>query len=100
MEKALEFAGSIKFSGKKIFVLGSMLELCHRALLIRHKRLLGTPSDVAPILWHFNIITLPAVANIPFKNKIGSHFISPLSERRNSHCFDIKAAGTYSQLLW
>ena len=27
------------------------LELCHRALLIRHKRLLGTPSDVAPILW-------------------------------------------------
>ncbi|MBQ1681214.1 MULTISPECIES: anaerobic ribonucleoside-triphosphate reductase [Agathobacter] len=27
------------------------LELCHRALLCRHKRLLGTPSDVAPILW-------------------------------------------------
>ena len=27
------------------------LELCHRALLLRHKRLLGTPSDVAPILW-------------------------------------------------
>ena len=27
------------------------LELCHRALMIRHKRLLGTPSDVAPILW-------------------------------------------------
>ena len=27
------------------------LELCHRALLIRHNRLLGTPSDVAPILW-------------------------------------------------
>ena len=27
------------------------LEPCHRALLIRHKRLLGTPSDVAPILW-------------------------------------------------
>ena len=27
------------------------LEICHRALLIRHKRLLGTPSDVAPILW-------------------------------------------------
>ena len=27
------------------------LELCHRALLIRHERLLGTPSDVAPILW-------------------------------------------------
>ena len=27
------------------------LELCHRALRIRHKRLLGTKSDVAPILW-------------------------------------------------
>lgn len=27
------------------------LELCKRALLLRHKRLLGTPSDVAPILW-------------------------------------------------
>lgn len=27
------------------------LELCHRALQIRHKQLLGTPSDVAPILW-------------------------------------------------
>ena len=27
------------------------LELCHRALMLRHKRLLGTPSDVAPILW-------------------------------------------------
>ncbi len=27
------------------------LELCHRALRIRHEHLLGTPSDVAPILW-------------------------------------------------
>ena len=27
------------------------LELCRRALMLRHKRLLGTPSDVAPILW-------------------------------------------------
>ena len=27
------------------------LELCHEALMYRHKRLLGTPSDVAPILW-------------------------------------------------
>lgn len=26
-------------------------ELCKRALMCRHKRLLGTPSDVAPILW-------------------------------------------------
>ncbi len=27
------------------------LELCYRALMIRHNRLKGTPSDVAPILW-------------------------------------------------
>lgn len=27
------------------------LELCHKALRIRHERLMGTPSDVAPILW-------------------------------------------------
>ncbi|MGN8772745.1 anaerobic ribonucleoside-triphosphate reductase [Candidatus Weimeria sp. HCP3S3_B5] len=27
------------------------LELCHRALLCRHNRLMGTSSDVAPILW-------------------------------------------------
>jgi ribonucleoside-triphosphate reductase len=27
------------------------LNLCYRALMCRHKRLLGTPSDVAPILW-------------------------------------------------
>ena len=27
------------------------LELCHKALRTRHERLLGTPSDVAPILW-------------------------------------------------
>lgn len=27
------------------------LELCHRALRLRHERLLGTPSDIAPILW-------------------------------------------------
>ena len=27
------------------------LELCRRALMLRHERLKGTPSDVAPILW-------------------------------------------------
>ncbi len=32
-------------------ILDERLELCHRALQCRHKRLLGTPSDVAPILW-------------------------------------------------
>lgn len=32
------------------------LELCHRALLARHNRLLGTKSDVAPILWQYGAI--------------------------------------------
>lgn len=32
------------------------LELCHRALMCRHKRLEGTPSDVAPILWQHGAI--------------------------------------------
>ena len=32
-------------------LLDERLDLCYRALIIRHKRLLGTPSDVAPILW-------------------------------------------------
>ena len=32
-------------------ILDERLELCHRALLCRHERLLGTVSDVAPILW-------------------------------------------------
>ena len=27
------------------------LDLCNRALMCRHYRLKGTPSDVAPILW-------------------------------------------------
>ena len=32
-------------------ILEERLELCHRALRCRHERLLGTKSDVAPILW-------------------------------------------------
>lgn len=31
-------------------------ELCHKALRLRHERLLGTPSDVAPILWRYGAI--------------------------------------------
>ncbi len=32
-------------------ILDERLDICYRALMCRHKRLLGTPSDVAPILW-------------------------------------------------
>jgi len=31
-------------------------ELCYRALMCRHRRLLGTPSDVAPILWQYGAL--------------------------------------------
>ena len=37
-------------------ILDDKLELCHRALRIRHERLLGTTSDVAPILWQYGAI--------------------------------------------
>ncbi|ETP72458.1 anaerobic ribonucleoside-triphosphate reductase [Lachnospiraceae bacterium JC7] len=32
------------------------LELCHRALRLRHERLMGTTSDVAPILWQYGAL--------------------------------------------
>ena len=32
------------------------LDLCHRALQCRHKRLLGTLSDAAPILWQYGAL--------------------------------------------
>lgn len=32
-------------------ILDERLDLCYRALMVRHERLLNTPSDVAPILW-------------------------------------------------
>lgn len=37
-------------------ILNERLELCHRALRLRHERLIGTPSDVAPILWQYGAI--------------------------------------------
>lgn len=37
-------------------ILEDRLELCHRALRCRHERLLGTKSDVAPILWQYGAL--------------------------------------------
>lgn len=37
-------------------ILDERLELCHKALRCRHERLLGTPSDVAPILWQYGAL--------------------------------------------
>ena len=42
---------SLKDLDKFWLFMKERLELCYRALMCRHKRLLGTPSDVAPILW-------------------------------------------------
>lgn len=41
---------------KFIKILEERLELCYRALMIRHNRLKGTPSDVAPILWQYGAL--------------------------------------------
>lgn len=37
-------------------IMDERLDLCYRALMIRHKRLEGTPSDVAPILWQYGAL--------------------------------------------
>lgn len=37
-------------------ILDERLELCHRALRCRHERLLGTPADIAPILFRYGAI--------------------------------------------
>ena len=38
-------------------LLNERCELCFKALMIRHKTLLGTPSNVAPILWQYGAIS-------------------------------------------
>ncbi len=37
-------------------IFDARLELCYRALMCRHNRLKGTPSDVAPILWQYGAL--------------------------------------------
>ncbi len=37
-------------------ILDERLDLCRRALMCRHNRLKGTPSDVAPILWQYGAL--------------------------------------------
>ena len=48
----VDIACSSKRDMKKFWeIFDERLDLCYRALMCRHQRLLGTPSDVAPILW-------------------------------------------------
>lgn len=47
---------SNKDMGKFFKIFDERLELCHHALQIRHERLTGTTSDVAPILWQYGAL--------------------------------------------
>lgn len=38
-------------------VFDERMDLCHRALRLRHERLLGTHSDAAPILWQYGALS-------------------------------------------
>ncbi len=49
-DMALSSGGNIEKFWK---IFDERLELCHQALMCRHERLKGTPSDVAPILWQY-----------------------------------------------
>ena len=42
---------SFKDENKFWQIMDERLDLCYRALMCRHERLKGTPSDVAPVLW-------------------------------------------------
>lgn len=53
----IDVALSSKKNREKFWkIFDERLELCHRALRIRHERLRGTPSDVAPILWQYGAL--------------------------------------------
>ena len=49
-DAALSSGGDVEKFWK---IMDERLELCHRALMCRHNRLKGTPSDAAPILWQY-----------------------------------------------
>ena len=53
VDVALSYKGNFEKFWK---IFDERLALCHRALQARHKRLLGTPSDAAPILWQYGAL--------------------------------------------
>ena len=54
----VDVACSAEGDGEKFWqLMEERTELCHKALRIRHETLLGTPSDVAPILWQYGAIS-------------------------------------------
>ncbi len=53
----VDVACSSKGDLKKFWqIFDERLDLCYRALMCRHERLKGTPSDVAPILWQYGAL--------------------------------------------
>ena len=53
----VDVACSSKGDMKKFWkIMDERLDLCYRALMCRHNRLKGTPSDVAPILWQYGAL--------------------------------------------
>ncbi|MCD8089417.1 MAG: anaerobic ribonucleoside-triphosphate reductase [Clostridiales bacterium] len=53
VDAACSSGGDMKLFYK---ILDERLELCYKALMCRHNRLKGTPSDVAPILWQYGAL--------------------------------------------
>ena len=53
MDVALSSGGNFEKFWK---IFDERLALCHKALQARHQRLMGTPSDAAPILWQYGAL--------------------------------------------
>lgn len=110
-------------------ILDERLELCHRALRLRHERLLGTPSDVAPILWQHGAIARLKEGELIDKllyngystislgyaglcemcyymigethtSKIGEEFALKVMQRLNDKCNEWKAAENISYSVY
>ena len=76
-------------------ILEDRLELCHRALRCRHERLLGTVSDVAPILWQYG-----ALAGKSHTDPEVRPFAMKVMQRLNDKCAEWKAAENISYSVY
>ena len=103
-------------------ILEERLELCHRALRCRHERLLGTVSDVAPILWQhgalardellyngYSTISLGyaglyemcyRMLGVSHTDPMGKEFALKVMQRLNDKCAEWKAAENISYSVY
>lgn len=101
-------------------ILDDRLDLCYRALMLRHRRLEGTTSDVAPILWQYGALArlkkgekidkllhggystlslgyaglyecTKAITGVSHTDKAGKPFAISIMERLNAACAEWKA---------